>query len=240
MMGFAELLAAISKAARDVTRPELLWHALWPPLVAVLLWGVVAFSVWSQALAVAASIVPQLPWSGWEWISHWAAVFLALAAFAIASYMTALLLVAVIALPRMLDIVARRDYPDLGRHGENVFWGSLGTTLGAAAVFLVGGLLTLPLLLIPGVVLVLPFVWTTWLNQRTFRFDALADHATRAELTQIIQTQRAQFYAAAAVSALTAGIPVVQLLAPAFTALLFVHLGLAALRRQRREQGIEL
>lgn len=235
-----ELIAAFSRAARDLTRGEVLWHAVWPPILAAVVWATVAFLVWADGIAALSRIVPELPWSGWEWISRWAAMFLLLAAFATLTYLTALGLVAVVALPLLINLVASRHYPDLARHGENVFWGSLGNTLAAGAVFLVGGLLSLPLLLIPGVILVLPLAWTAWLNQRTFRFDALAEHATRKELAQLVREQRSPFLAAGVGSALVAHIPVIQLLAPAFTALVFVHLGLAALRRQRQQGGIEL
>ncbi len=235
-----ELFSAFSRAARDLTRGDVLWHALWPPIVAALLWATVAFLVWADGIAAMSRIIPELPWSGWEWVSRWAAMFLLLAAFATLTYLTALGLVAIVALPLLINLVAARDYPDLARHGENVFLGSLGNTLGAGAVFLIGGLLSLPLLLIPGVVLVLPLAWATWLNQRTFRFDALAEHATRKELASLVRERRSQFMAAGAGSALVAHIPIVQLLAPAFTALVFVHLGLAALRRQRQQGGIEL
>lgn len=240
MSVFSELITALSKAARSLSTPGMLWQALWPALLSLIVWSVLAMVVWVDALALVAGFVPQLPWSGWEWISQWAAAFLMLAGFATLIYLTAILLVAVVVLPRLINSVALRDYPELGRHGENVFWGSLGTTLGAGAVFVIGGLLSLPLLLIPGMILVLPFLWTAWLNQRTFRFDALAEHATRKELASLVTARRSQFYAAGAVSALVAYIPLVQFLAPAFTALIFVHLGLAALRRQRQEQGVEL
>ena len=235
-----ELFAAFSKAARDLTRGDILWHVFWPPLAAAVLWATVGFFIWAHGINLMTQIVPQLPWAGWEWIAHWAAVFLLLATFAMLVYLTSLLLVAVIALPYLINYVAARDYPDLVRHGENPFWRSLLNTLAAGAVFLVGGLLSLPLLLVPGVVLVLPLFWTAWLNQRTFRVDALAEHATRAELKQLVASNKSAFYLAGGGGALLAHVPLAQLVAPVFTALVFVHLGLAALREQRRAQGIQL
>ena len=235
-----EVFAAFSRSLRDLMRADVLWQALWPALVAMVLWLAVAVAVWAHGVALMASIVPQLPWSGWEWVAHWAAVFLLLAAFAALVYFTAILLVAVFALPRLINLVAARDYSDLGRHGENVFWGSLGNTLGAGAIFVVGCLVTLPLLLIPGALLVLPLLWGSWLNQRTFRFDALAEHATPTEMQCVLAQNRSRFYLAGAATAAAAHVPLVNLLVPAFTALVFVHLGLAALRRQRQERGIEL
>lgn len=235
-----EVFAAFTKSLRDLTRGEVLWQAIWPPLVALVLWVSVAFAVWAHGVALTARIIPQLPWSGWEWVAHWAAVFLLLAAFASLVYITAILLVAVFALPRLINLVAAHDYPELGRHGENVFWGSLGNTLGAGVIFVVGCLAMLPLLLIPGALLVLPLLWGTWLNQRTFCFDALAEHATRAEMQRLVEENRSRFYFAGLGTAAAAHVPLANLLAPAFTALVFVHLGLAALRRQRQEGGIEL
>lgn len=234
-----EVIGAFTRAARDLTRGALLWHALWPPLVALLGWGFVAFSVWSQGIDLVTGILPSFEWAIWPWLSHWAAVFLLLAAFGSLVYATALLLVAVIGLPRMLALVAARDYPDVLRHGENAFWGSLGNTLATTGIFIAGWLITLPLLLIPGAVLVLPMLWTAWLDQRTFRFDALAEHATRSELKILISRSRMRFYAAGFGTALAAHIPIVNLLAPAYTALVFVHLGLTGLRRLRQEHGVE-
>lgn len=235
-----EVFAAFNRSLRDLMRREVLWQALWPPLLALAMWLVVGCALWAHGIDLMARILPQLPWQGWEWVARWAAVFLLLAAFAVLVYVTAILLVAVFALPRLIELVAARDYPDLGRHGENVFWGSLGATLEAGAIFVFGSLLMLPLLLIPGVLLVLPLAWGAWLNQRTFRFDALAEHASRAEMQRLVRENRSRFYVAGFATAAAAHLPLLNLLAPALTALVFVHLGLAALRRQRQQGGIEL
>ncbi|OHC65276.1 MAG: hypothetical protein A2045_16885 [Rhodocyclales bacterium GWA2_65_20] len=235
-----EVFAAFSKSLRDLTRTEVLWQLLWPALAALVLWLVLGVALWADGVALMERIVPELPWSGWEWLSRWAAVFLLLAAFAALVYLTAILLVAVFALPRLVNLVAAHDYPDLGRHGENVFWGSLINTLVVGAIFVVGSLATLPLLLIPGVLLVLPLLWSSWLNQRTFRFDALAEHATRSEMRRLVAENRRRFHIAGLGTAALAYVPLANLLAPAFTALVFVHLGLAALRHQRQEGGVEL
>lgn len=235
-----EVFAAFSKSLRDLTQRQLLWHALWPPLAAVVLWVTVAVAVWTPGVALMAAIVPQLPWSGWEWVSHWAAIFLLVSGLVALTYITAILLVAVFALPFMINLVAARDYPDVLRHGENAFWGSLGNTVAAGAIFVLGCAILLPLLLIPGALLVLPLLWGSWLNQRTFRFDALAEHATRNEMRQLAKENRGRFYFAGVATAAVAHVPLLNLLAPAFTALVFLHLGLGALRRQRQRDGIEL
>lgn len=235
------LLTMVTRTARDLMRRELLWHALWPPITSFLIWSVVAWFAWQP---VAAWIVKELPdWSWLVWLGPWLAHLAVFAAFfAPLVYLTALLLVAVFALPRMMVIVAARDYPDVTRQGSAsaVLWGSLWNTLAAGGVFVVGWLLTLPLLLIPGALFVLPILWSAWLNQRTFRFDALAEHASAIERTAVIQREKGNLYAAGVVSALAAHVPVLNLLAPAFAALLFVHLCLAGLRDLRKQEGITL
>lgn len=235
-----ELMAAFTRSLRDLTRGDVLWQALWPPLAALAVWLGIGWLLWDAGVALMAGLIPELPWQGWDWVARWAAVFLMLAALGVLTYLTAITLVAVFALPRLINIVAARDYPELGRHGENVFWGSLGNTLVAGGIFLAGGLVMLPLLLIPGMLLVLPLLLVAWLNQRTFRFDALAEHATPSELRRIAREQRKGFYIAGVVTAFAANLPVLNLLAPAFTALVFVHYGLMALRQVRRQGGVEL
>jgi CysZ protein len=231
---------AFVRAARDFTRGAVLWHAFWPPMVAALLWTAIGVAIWTDGIAMMQRLLPALPWSGWEVLTRWAAIFLLLAGFATLTYVTALLLVAIVALPLLINRIAASDYPDLAHRGENVFLGSLGNTLLAGLVFVIGGLASLPLLLIPGVILVLPLAWAAWLNQRTFRFDALAEHATRAELKELVAARSGQFLLAGIGTAAVAHVPLVQVLAPTYTALVFVHLGLGALREQRQTSGVPL
>jgi len=226
------------RAARDLLRPQILFHALWPPVAAFLLWSLVAWFAWQP---LADWIVVQLPnWSWLAWIgpklAHVAVFFI----FAPLAYLTALLLVSSFALPRMMAIIAARDYPDLSRRGSATaaLWGSLANSVAAGAIFVGGWLVTLPLLLIPGAALVLPLFWTAWLNQRAFRFDALAEHALPAERLAIVERERGSLYLGGLVGALAAHVPVLNLLALAYAAVLFVHLCLGALRELRKERGI--
>lgn len=239
-LGVETLLQTVLRTARDLMRADMLWHALWPPLAAFLIWSAVAWFVWQPT---ATWIVAELPdWSWLAWLGPWLAHIAVFFVFAPLVYFTALLLVAVFALPRMMVIVAARDYPDVSRQGSvsAALWGSVANTLAAGTVFVAGWLLTLPLLLIPGALFVLPLAWSAWLNQRTFRFDALAEHATPTERAAVIRREKGNLYAAGFVSAVVVHVPLLNLLGPAFAALLFVHLCLAALRNLRNEEGITL
>lgn len=234
------LTQTLVRAARDLARPDILFQVIWPPLAAFLLWSAVAWFAW---LPAADWIVTQLPaWSWLDWFGPWLAHVAVFLVFAPLIYVTALLFIAAFALPRMMAIVAARDYPNLSRQGspQAALWGSLWNTLAAGTIFVIGWLLSLPLLLIPGALFVLPLLWSAWLNQRAFRFDALAEHALPTERDALFRRERGNLFGAGLLSALVGYVPVVHLLAPGFAALLFVHLCLAALRELRKEEGITL
>ncbi|MEW6165342.1 MAG: EI24 domain-containing protein [Pseudomonadota bacterium] len=240
MMDAGCFLKTLLRAGRDLLRPALLFHALWPPVAAFLLWSLVAWFAWQP---LAARIVAELPdWSWLNWIGPSLAHVAVFFVFAPLVYFTALLLVAVFALPRMMALIALRDYPDVSRQGsaQAALWGSIANTLAAGAIFVAGWLVTLPLLLIPGAVLVLPLFWTAWLNQRAFRFDALAEHARPEERGELFRRERGSLYLGGLVGALAAYVPVLNLLALPYTAVLFVHLCLGGLRQLRKEQGVTL
>ena len=236
MVDMPALFGAFIRAGRDLMRGDILWQALWPPLLAFALWAGVAAWAWQPA---SAWILAHLPdWQWLDWFGAWLAHIVLLLAFAPLVYGTTLVLLATFALPRMMAIVAARDYPQLVRHGEGAFWGSIGNTLAAGAVFTLVWLLTLPLLLIPGALLVLPLTLTAWLNQRTFRYDALAEHATPEERRRIVVERGGDFTVAGLVTAGAMHVPLLNLLVPAWTGLVFVHLCLARLAALRRTEGV--
>lgn len=234
------LSEALVRAGRDLLRPALLFQAIWPPLAAFALWSVVAWFAW---LPLAEWIVTQLPaWSWLDWFGPWLAHVAVFLVFAPLVYVTALLFITAFALPRMMALVAMRDYSDVSRQGSTqaALWGSLWNTLAAGTIFAIGWLISLPLLLIPGALFVLPLLWSAWLNQRAFRFDALAEHALPAERETVFRRERGNLLGAGLCSALAGYVPVAHLLAPGFAALLFVHLCLAALRELRNQEGIRV
>jgi uncharacterized protein involved in cysteine biosynthesis len=237
------LLRAAGLAIRDLFKPGILWHALWPVLVSVALWTVIAYVAWTPARMHLLAMIPDWPWlttrfSDWQVVSSWLLTVALVLAMVPLVYLTTLILLAAFALPRMIAIVGADDYADLEKLGGGtlrVLGSSIIHTTKAILIFLLGWLLTLPFLLIPGVLLVMSIFWLAWLNQRTFRFDALAEHATPAERDAIVRKDHRTLYVAGGLSALMTYIPVINLLAPAWTALVFVHLCLGRLRVQRQE-----
>lgn len=173
-----------------------------------------------------------------------------------------LLLVAVFMTPAMVELVGQRRFETLERKRGGsmvvgVLW-SLGSTL-LAVIALV---LSVPLWLIPPLVLILPPLIWGWLTYRVFAFDALATHASVDERKQIMKTHRGPLllmgvlsgYLGAAPSLLWASgamfIALAPLLVPvaiwiytlvfAFASLWFSHYALAVLAGMRGASAQEV
>ena len=236
-----EVLKAYGRALRSLLQPGILLHLLWPTLVAVAFWIAVAWLGWDAVGAGVERLFIEVGWLNWI-LQRWEASALAGALFVKVVlvlllipliYGTAMFIVAVFALPLMLERVAAKDYPELERRDGGTLAGSLGNALMAVAVFLVGWVVTLPLWLIPGMAIVLPVLLAGYLNYRGYSYDALSAHAGADELDAVLARERAGLYLAGIVAGLLAFIPVINLVAPAYAGLAFIHYCLETLQRER-------
>ncbi len=243
-----DIVRALGRALRSIMRRDIFWHLLWPGVAATVVWIGIAVAAWSPLIDALMGWIEGLTWVG-GWISAselTAAVVLVLLKIAVALafvpliYVSAAIIVAVVALPMMLERVAVRDYADLERRHGGSNLGSVWNALGATALFMLALLLSLPFWLIPGVGLVVSVLLTGWLNQRAFGYDALMLHADRAELADLPRRERMGMLALGGSTAMLAYVPVVNFIAPAFAGLAFVHYMLEALRRERVARGVTL
>jgi 4-amino-4-deoxy-L-arabinose transferase-like glycosyltransferase len=74
-----------------------------------------------------------------------------------------------------------------------------------------------------------------YLNQRVFRYDALAAHADAGELSRLVRGERWSLLALGVLVALAAHVPLLGFFAPVFGGLAFIHFGLDRLRALRAE-----
>jgi uncharacterized protein involved in cysteine biosynthesis len=237
-----EVLKAYGRALRSLLTPGILWHLLWPTVLAVALWIAIAWMSWDTVGAGVERLFQEVSWLNWI-LQRWEASALAGAIFVKVVlglllipliYGTAMFIVAVFALPLMLERVAAKDYPELERRNGGTLAGSIGNALLAVAVFLVVWILTLPLWLIPGMGIVLPVLLAAYLNYRGFSYDALSAHADAGEIDALIPRERGNLYLAGIVAGLLAYIPLINLVAPANSGQAVIHYCLEALRRTRK------
>ncbi|MDR2880764.1 MAG: EI24 domain-containing protein [Azoarcus sp.] len=222
-----DVLVALGRSIRSLVRPGVFIHLVWPGVVSTLLWIIVAWLSWGALTDWIGNLIGV---SGKGTVVVKMLVVLALLPLI---FVFAMLLVSSVALPIMLDHVARRDYADLEQRRGGSNMGSVRNTLRALPKYLLVIVVSLPFWLIPGVALVVPLLATSWLNQRLFGYDALMLHADGDELVSLPQEVRSRMRLLGGVTALPAYIPVVNIVASALSGLAFVHFLLEALRRRR-------
>jgi uncharacterized protein involved in cysteine biosynthesis len=237
-----DIAAALRRSLSSLGQGRVWLYILGPGLAAVLFMAVVSLAFLNGLIA---SFIEQPPMC---WIAEWGAAWLAKAlavlagwlAILSASYLVAMLVTAVFVLPLMLGHVAARDYPELARLGKDSFAASAWNSLWAAALFVAGWGVTLPLWLIPGFGMFLPLFWMAWLNRRTFARDALSAHATSDEARELRRCKATPLLGLGFVMAAATHVPVAGLFAPSLAALAYTHFCLESLRQLRRGAVVSL
>lgn len=171
----------------------------------------------------------------------------------------ALLFVAILMTPAMVALVAERRFPGMERKKGGSLLASLAWSLGSTVLAAVALLISIPLWLIPPLILILPPLIWGWLTYRVMSYDAMVDHASAGERREIFRRHRGSLlgigvlsgYLGAAPSLLWASgamfIAMAPLLVPlaiwlytlvfAFSSLWFAHYCLAALEQLRKENN---
>jgi hypothetical protein len=232
------ILDSVARALRDLFSLRVLWVVVWPMLVALLLWLALGITFWSTFSGWLEYGLDKMGIQVWlaeiepAWIANGIQVLLHLMLFLPLVMLTALVLTALFAMPALIRVVAERDYPQLARENGGGFIGSVWNAVIAIVVFIALWVVTLPLWLI-GIGVVIPFVAAAYLNQRLFRYDAIAEHATADEMAVLFKSERGGWWGLGLLTGLVQFVPVLNLLGPVFAALAFIHYGLARLNQQR-------
>lgn len=173
-----------------------------------------------------------------------------------------LLLVALLMTPAIVSLVAERRFALLERKRGAALWQGVLYSLGCTLLALAALMATLPLWLIPPLVLLIPPLIWGWLTTKVMSYDVLSEHASKSERVALIRQHRWQLlligivtgFLGAAPSLLWAVSAATLIFAPlliavsvwlytlvfAFSALWFAHYALAALQAYRRETEVEV
>ncbi len=215
---------------------------VWPMIVALAVWITLAVLYWGQVLgwvdtqlyqsALYESIVSVWPLN---LVAAWLGWLLLLFLLVPLVLVTAVFIIGVVAMPAMVAHVGERGYPGLARRRGGSVAGSLWNAVAALALFVLFLAISLPLWLIPPLWPVLPIVLFGYFNQRVFRYDALAEHGTAAEIAAILRRHRGELFLLGVALALVGHIPVLGLFMPVYGGLVFIHYCLERLRELRSE-----
>jgi uncharacterized protein involved in cysteine biosynthesis len=223
------IVAALWRAVPVFFSARLVALVLLPLVAATIAWLAVAWWAWEP-------LVRWLSQTLFAWSDRFgdtAAGILAALLLMFAAVLTALAAIAVLAMPMIVEGVAARDFVTLERRRGGTFAGSLANALGAIAVFIPAWILALLLLPVPPVYVVAGIVLNAWLNQRLFRYDALALHADPAELQAVVRSARGRLFGLGLVLAPLSFVPLLNLLAPLYAGIAFTYLCLHELAAMR-------
>ncbi|HUV99000.1 MAG TPA: EI24 domain-containing protein [Gallionella sp.] len=233
------ILDASAKAFRDLFQFRILWIVIWPMLAAVLLWLVLGVTFWNTFSALIVNGLAHIGIQHWldglepRWIANAIQAILHMVLFVPMVLITALLITAFFAMPALIRLVADRDYPQLKRESGGSIAGNLLNAVLAVGIFISIWMFTLPLWFL-GVGVVMPFLAATYLNQRLFRYDALSEHGSSGEMKVLFSRYQSSWWALGLLTGLLQFVPLLNLFAPVFTGLAFIHFGLARLASLRQ------
>lgn len=235
------MLKALVDAFSDLLHPRMLWLVVWPLGVAIVLWVVVGAIVGDDVVHWLTTTVRAS--AAGEWLARWVPLdavttglgWLVLLALAVPLVLvTASVIVGLVSMPKMVAHVAARNFPALERRNGGTIAGSVGNALVAIGVFLVLGVLSLPLWLVPPLWPVLAAVLMGYLNQRLFRYDALSEHASAAEMMELFRRHRGPLFGLGVLVSLLSYVPLAGLIVPVLAGLAFIHYCLARLATLRQ------
>lgn len=262
-------LDSLWRAAADCLRPRVIVLSILPLILMVALSLTLGYFYWDAALdgvramlddsSLVTTLFGWLQSIGAEGFKTVLAPLIVVFAVTPVIVLLSLLAVAVLMTPALVAMVADRRFAQLERkHGGSLLAG-LGLSLGSTVLAVIALLVSIPLWLIPPLILVLPPLIWGWLTYRVMAFDALAEHASKSERLEILRRHRPWLlgigvitgYLGAAPSLLWASgalfvvafvilVPIaiwIYTLVFAFSSLWFAHYSLAALQTLRNEGG---
>lgn len=255
------------RAAADCLRPRVIVLSILPLVLMVALSLTLGYFYWDAALegvrdaldgsSLVTTLSEWLQTIGADGLKTVLAPIIVVFAVTPVVVLLSLLLVALMMTPALVTMVAERRFSLLERKQGGSMLASVFWSLGSTVLAIIALLVSVPLWLIPPLILVLPPLIWGWLTYRVMAFDALAEHASRPERLEILRRHRPWLlgigvftgYLGAVPSLLWASgalfivafvvlVPIaiwVYTLVFAFSSLWFAHYSLAALQQLRDE-----
>ena len=240
----SRIVTALARALRDLREPRILAILFVPPLLALALWGVLAWiywdawSAWFNGMVGATAFGRWLEGVGAEWLTRSFSVLGLVALWVPATLITIVVIAELVAMPVIVSSVAERHFRGLERKEGGTVAGSLWNMIAGIVIFGTLWLLTLPLWLTGIAAFVLPPLLSAYLSQRLFRYDALADHASPAEYRAVVAASRLPLFLLGLALAVLFYVPLVNLVAPVLSGLAFTHYCFDELERLRQRPTV--
>ncbi len=264
------LVDSFWRATEQTFRPKVIGLSLLPLVLMTALAVGLGYFFWDAAVQWMVGVIDGWPWlaSVWGWLGKhgtgatlhaWVAPILLLLLAVPLVVLAMLTMVATMMTPTLVAMVGRARFPQLERKKGGGLVASVWWSISATAIALVLLLLSMPLWLIPPLILFLPPLIWGWLTYRVMAFDAMAEHASATERKAIFKRHRTSLLTIGIISGYLGAAPAVVwasgllfaaaffVLVPvaiwiytlvfAFSSLWFTHYCLAALEQLRGGDG---
>lgn len=211
------LVSSFWRAAAYCLHPRVIWLSLVPVLLLMGASAALAHFFWQDAIGalgafLESSVVIHTVWAwldgvGLGGVKSMLAPLLLIVMVTPLMVVATLLLVSLLMTPALVNLVARRRFAGLARlHGAS-FFASAAWALGSSLLALVVMVVSVPMWIVPPLVLLLPPLIWGWLTGRVMAFDALAAHASDTERRSLLQTHRKSLLAMGLVVGLLGAAP---------------------------------
>jgi hypothetical protein len=194
------LLDSFWRAAAYCLHPRVIVLSLLPLALMVLAAATLGYFYWDAAVAWTRALLDAWPLLAtfWGWIERLfsgdirgivAPLVVVLAATPLL-VVVSLLVVAAFMAPALTRLVAERRFPSLEQKKGGTVLGAIARSIGVTVLALIALVVSMPLWLVPPLVLVLPPLIWGWLTYRVMSFDALADFASPEERQALLRAHR--------------------------------------------------
>ena len=237
------ILSAFRKSFAALLKFRMFLLVLLPPVLSFLGLLFVLIIYWAPLTAGLSGFFANL--SLFQWLQsftglsdfpYWTTVTFLILIFIPFSYLLAILLTSLLAMPLVLTWIGNADFKHLQKKRGGTLAGSVWNALSATLIYVVAFFLTLPLWLIPGLQIAVPLSLAAWLNKKVFMYDVLQDYASREERQQILKNHGGPLYGMGVLLGLTSYIPLAFFFVPVVSALSYTYYGLNALEELRKKQ----
>jgi hypothetical protein len=236
------VIQALLRAGGNLLEPRILALLLLPVLGSFVLWAILTWVFWEAWTGFISGMLRTTMVAGWlqnwsaVWVIDYTAVLAVLIAVLPAMLVTALVITEIVAMPVIVRFVADRYHPQLAHAFGGSVAGSVANAAVAIVIFAVLWVGTLPLWLTGFGAVLAPVLTSAWLNQRLFRYDALADHASREEFADFVRSSRRELFFLGVLLSLLLYVPLLNLAVPVLAGLAFTQFGLGRLAVMRRSK----
>ncbi|KOF53274.1 MULTISPECIES: EI24 domain-containing protein [unclassified Achromobacter] len=248
--GAAGVAQAFKRALVSQCHPSMLFAVLLPFLIALVGAIVLLWLFWT----------PLTDWlrmeaSQWDMVNRVDDWLVAVGLFSLKLYLVpviaagillpvsgilGLAIAAVFVMPLVLRHVSEREYAGVARQGRFSTAVSVWNAVWVSLAFALGWVLTLPLWLVPPMAVVLSVFWWAFAFSRMMRVDAIVEHASPAERQILLKRNNVGFWIIGLVCSLLNLLPPAWVVLPVFSALVYAHYGLDALRQLRQQRTIDV